>query len=56
MSEQRYFRIRLGEGAKYAQQCFDEGFIGGNWGFMDDLEVAFVRIGRNSTENSFLFF
>ena len=38
MSEQRYFRIRLGEGAKYAQQCFDEGFIGGNWGFMDDLE------------------
>jgi restriction system protein len=32
-----YYRVRLGEGGRYAAECRDGGFIGGHWGFVDDL-------------------
>lgn len=36
-----YFRVRLGEGAIYASECIEGGFIGGHWGFVEDLSGEF---------------
>jgi restriction system protein len=33
----RYFKLLLGPKSVYAKQCFDEGFIGGYFGFDNDL-------------------
>lgn len=32
-----YYRIMLGKKSKYADECFKDGFIGGNWGLDIDL-------------------
>lgn len=32
-----YYRIMAGQACKYAQQCFEQGFIGGDWGIEGDL-------------------
>lgn len=36
-----YYRVRLGERAVYASECFQEGFIGVHWGFHEDLTGRF---------------
>lgn len=36
-----YYRVRLGKGASYAEQCIEGGFIGGGWGFTEDLSGQF---------------
>lgn len=36
-----YYRVRLGEGAIYARDCIEGGFIGGHWGFIEDLSEQF---------------
>lgn len=42
MADRNYFRVRLGEGNKFVQQCVDEGFIGVNWGFKESFEGQFT--------------
>lgn len=42
-----YYRVRLGEGAAYAEQCFAEGFIGVHWGFTEDLSGQFSENYRD---------
>jgi restriction system protein len=34
-----YYRVRLGVGSSYANQCHDEGWFGGGWGFTEDLSA-----------------
>lgn len=36
-----YYRIRLGEGGRFAAECLREGFIGVHWGFKEDLSGQF---------------
>ena len=36
-----YFRMRLGEGAIFASECIEGGFVGGGWGFTEDLSGQF---------------
>lgn len=36
-----YYRVRLGEKARLAAECFDGGFIGVHWGFKQDLTGQF---------------
>lgn len=36
-----YYRVRLGEKAGYAAECFSGGFIGVDWGFDEDLSGQF---------------
>lgn len=36
-----YYRIRLGEKAAHAVECFEGGFIGVHWGFKEDLTGQF---------------
>lgn len=42
-----YYRVRLGERAVYASQCFEGGFIGGHWNFKDDLSGQFGENWRD---------
>ena len=42
MGSRKYYRIRLGQGAKHAQECFDNKFIGADWGFKESLEGNLV--------------
>ncbi len=41
-----YYRVRLGERAAHADQCFAEGFIGVHWGFKGDLSGQFSEDWR----------
>lgn len=36
-----YYRVRLGEGAIHAAECFEGEFIGVHWGFTEDLSAQF---------------
>lgn len=36
-----YYRVRLGEKARLAAECFEGKFIGVNWGFKEDLSGQF---------------
>lgn len=36
-----YYRVRLGEKARLAAECFEGNFIGVHWGFKDDLTGQF---------------
>jgi restriction system protein len=36
-----YYRVRLGEKAVHAAECFAGGFIGVHWGFKEDLSAQF---------------
>jgi restriction system protein len=36
-----YYRVRLGKGAMHATECIEGGFIGGGWGFTEDLTGQF---------------
>lgn len=42
-----YYRVRLGKGAMYATECIDGGFIGGGWGFTEDLSGQFGESWRD---------
>jgi len=37
-----YYRVRLGEAGRYAEECRAGGFIGGHWDFKEDLTPYFV--------------
>ena len=37
MIEKNYYRIMLGAKSKFANECYNGGFIGGDWGFNIDL-------------------
>lgn len=43
----RYFRIMLGQRSVYAEKCFSEGFIGGDWGINQDLTRSLVDNWRD---------
>ena len=37
-----YYRVRLGEAGRYADECRTGGFIGGHWDFKEDLTPYFA--------------
>lgn len=43
----RYFRIMLGQRSVYADQCFANGFIGGDWEIPQDLTSSLVDNWRD---------
>lgn len=43
----RYFRIMLGQRSVYAEQCFSNGFIGGDWEIPQDLTSSLVENWRD---------
>lgn len=43
----RYFRIMLGQRSVYAEQCFANGFIGGDWEIPQDLTSSLVENWRD---------
>ena len=38
----KYFRVMLGSGSKYAQECLDHGFVGIDFGFNESLKPYMV--------------
>jgi restriction system protein len=38
-SPKNYYRVMLGAGSMYAEECLSDGFIGGGWGFSSDLSA-----------------
>ena len=38
----KYFRVMLGSGSKYAQECIDHGFVGIDFGFNESLKPYMV--------------
>lgn len=42
-----YYRVRLGRAAIYAAECIEGGFIGGGWGFTEDLSGQFGEDWRD---------
>ena len=38
-----YYRVRLGEAGRYAEECRQGGFIGGHWDFKEDLTPYFAE-------------
>lgn len=45
--QKQYYRVMAGEASKYARQCFDDGFIGVNFGFNQDLNAQLTENWRD---------
>jgi len=47
LDERSFYRIMLGPGSTHAEECFDGGFIGGDWGINQDLSEDLVDNWRD---------
>ena len=40
-----FYRVMPGRKSVHIDDCLDGGFIGGDWGFTEDLSEAYPKIG-----------